>query len=142
MFVQSIALNQFLLLTLSAIDLHTCEINCTLKIFEFLAVETPCNRFTQRVQSIACCTILKKQQLCTCMFMTPFHGNLSLNLGNYSWFISKTLCCFKKVLWTYKYSFSKSFQHLFQLYFLSFQKSNSSCYTFSYTSFLHTFTYC
>ena len=59
MFVQLITLNQFFLLTSHAIDLHSCETNCTLKIFEFLAVETPCNRFTQRVQSIACCTILK-----------------------------------------------------------------------------------
>ena len=103
--VQSIAYLKFskrLLLFLSAIDLHcSCNrlhsltfcywlcmqsicidsaIDCTLKFFEKIAVETLCNRFTQRVQSIACCTILKNNSFShTCssyLFIETFHSNL------------------------------------------------------------------
>ena len=67
----------FLLLTSHAIDLNSSAIDCTLKTFENLAVETPCNRFTQRVQSITCCTILKNNSFVhacsSCLFTQTWH---------------------------------------------------------------------
>ena len=139
--VQSIAcfgFSKHLLLFLSAINLHVCAIDWTQSIFD---TDFTCNRFTllcnwlhtqniwNLMQSIYTkvaidCMLhnFEKQQLYTYLFITPFHGNLSLNLSSCSWFIYRIICCFKRVIWTYKYSFSKWFQHLFQLYFLNFQK--------------------
>ena len=127
MLVQSIAWLTFSvvsLLFLCAIDLHKCAIDCSLVknayVLKWNWFASLCNRFLteniwifwmlEPVQSICIkgavdclLNVFEKQQLWTYLFIAQLHGIFSFNLGNCSLLIFKNLCCFKGVLWTYKY---------------------------------------
>ena len=69
--------------------------------------------------------------------METFHSILAIVHASFTELYVVSKRCYEHI----NNHFKNHFKYLFQSYFLNFQKSNSSCYTFSYTSFLHTFTY-
>ena len=96
MLVQSIAHFSFLkhwLLTSSAIDLHGCAIDCTVKIFGNLATGTPCNRFAwlcNRLHAVWFWKIVALHLLVHDFFYKPFlqrslHFSLKNEPNNDDW---------------------------------------------------------